>query len=176
MVMTFFFEEEENQPFGAAWKIKGFLLHLSSLQISRSSRVLVKASCRREVESHPRASRPLASPSLAPLLICPSLTRTICCRGRASACPSLWMIHSESWTSFRKTHLSSWKRTAGMGRSPRAVTPHWLCSTKNASRSAALFSFSYLSLGSAPRCAKVFLFFVCWALCARLSLGHLPSR
>lgn len=119
---------------------KDLWLYLSSLQILKALRALVKASCQREVESHPPTSRPLANRSLAPLLICPSVTLSTLCHERESAYPSPWMTHSENWTSSRKILLFSWKRTAGMGRSQRAVTLHWLYSTRNTSRSASFIT------------------------------------
>ncbi|CAM9326308.1 unnamed protein product [Lampetra planeri] len=49
--------------------------------------------------------------------------RTALCHRRESACPSLSRTRLEKWTSSRKTHLSSWRTTAGRGKSPSSATP-----------------------------------------------------
>lgn len=115
------------------------LLYLSSSQIIMFLQAPVRALFQREVEGHHRTT-PLPAPlSLTPILVCPSITPTVLCHTTESACHSLWKTRSENWTSSRKTHLSSWRTTAGRGRSPSSVTRHWPCSTANTSRSESKF-------------------------------------
>lgn len=102
-------------------------LVLLSSQNKMCLRAPVRASCLREVGGRLRTTPLLALLCLSPILVCHTITPTVPCRTKGRACLSAWTTHSENWTSSRKTLRSSWRRTAGRGRTLNTVTPHSHC-------------------------------------------------
>lgn len=130
-----------------------------SCQSKMCLRAPVRAWCQREVGGRLHITPLLAPLCLSPILVCHTITPTIPCRMKGSACLSAWMTHSENWTSSRKTLRFSWRRTAGRGRTLNTVTPRSPCWTAATFRSVIYFFRRNTEKVKAADLKKGFLFF-----------------